>query len=136
MTALFLSIAILATGTIVPDVEAKKPSGEDKKPGGGDTKPPKDDSVNEIHFSCTDRKGAILCKASSNEKIGAFSMKFPDGGDVYYTGTCQRTQSFGDSSIEPGIYEVRVHECGTNLTYDFEITVDANLKITSIVGGA
>ena len=31
------------------------------------------------------------------------------------------------------VYEVTVHECGTGLDFKFEITVDANLKITSIV---
>ncbi len=127
MTALVLSIVVLATGSILPYAEAGKP---DKETG----KPPKgDDSESGINFSCNDRKGALKCKASSNEKIGAFSIEFPDGEGVYYTGTCQRSQPFGDSSIESGTYEVEVHECGTDLDFKFEITVDANLKITSIV---
>jgi len=127
MTALVLSIAVLATGAILPYADAAKP---DKGPG----KPDKgDDSKSGINFSCNDRKGALNCKASSNEKIGTFSMEFPDGDGVYFTGTCQRSQPFGDTSIQTGVYEVTVHECGTGLDFKFEITVDANLKITSIV---
>jgi hypothetical protein len=128
MTGLILSIVVLATGSIVPDVEAGKP---DKETG----KPTKDgsDSKSGINFSCTDRKGELNCKASSGDKIGAFSMKFPNGDGIDYTGTCQRSQPFGDSSIETGTYEVRVHECGTDLDFKFEITVDENFKITSII---
>ena len=127
MTALVLSIAVLATGSILPYAEAAKPDKETGKPNKGG------DSESGINFTCNDRKGALNCKASSREQIGAFSIHFPDGGGVYYTGICQKSQPFGDSSIETGIYEVTVHECGTGLDFKFEITVDANLKITSIV---
>jgi hypothetical protein len=123
MTGLILSIAVLVTGTFVPNVEAKgKPTQEDES-----------DSKFGINFSCTDRKGELNCKASSRDKIGAFKMDFPDGGGIDYSGTCQRSQPFGDSSIESGTYEVEVHECGTDLDFKFEITVDAKSKITSIV---
>jgi hypothetical protein len=123
MTGLILSIAVLVTGTFVPNVEAKgKPIKED------DSEP-----KFAINFSCTDRKGELNCKATSRDKIGAFKMDFPDGGGIDYTGTCQRSQPFGDSSIETGTYEVEVHECGTDLDFKFEITVDARSKITSIV---
>ena len=123
MTGLILSIAVLVTGSIVPNVEAKgKPIKED------DSEP-----KFAISFSCTDRKGELNCKATSRDKIGAFKMDFPDGGGIDYTGTCQRSQPFGDSSIETGTYEVEVHECGTDLDFKFEITVDARSKITSIV---
>jgi len=128
MTALVLSIAVLATGAIVQDVEAKgKPVKADK--------PQTDDkeSTSGINFSCNDRKGALSCKASSSDKIGDFDMQFPNGGGIYYTGSCQRTQSFGDTSIETGVYAVSVYECGTGNTYDYEITVDSKLKITSTV---
>ena len=128
MTALVLSIAVLATGAILPYADAAKP---DKGTG----KPPKgDDSESGINFSCNDRKGALNCKASSRELIGAFYVDFPGYDYIDYTGTCQRTQPFSDPSIETGVYEVTVHECGTGLDFKFEITVDANLKITSIVG--
>ncbi len=129
MTGLILSIVVLATGTIVPYAEAGKP---DKETG----KPPKDDSGSSgINFSCNDRKGSLNCKASSSERIGAFSMLTPDGGedDIDYSGICQRSQPFGDSDIEEGKYEITVHECGTGLDFNYSIYVDENLKITSIV---
>ncbi len=91
------------------------------------------DSKSGINFSCADRKGALNCKAASGEKIGSFKMDFPDGGSIDYTGTCQRSQPFGDSSIESGVYKIEVHECGTDLDFKFEITVDAQSKITSTV---
>ena len=124
MTGLILSIAVLVTGTFVPNVEAKG-------------KPIRDDGGEEptlsISFSCTDRKGELNCKASSRDQIGAFKIDFPNGGGIDYTGTCQRSQPFGDSSIESGVYKIEVHECGTDLDFKFEITVDAKLKITSII---
>ncbi len=123
MTGLILSIAVLVTGSIVPNVEAKgKPIKED------DSEP-----KFTINFSCTDRKGELNCKASSRDQIGAFKMDFPDGGGIDYTGTCQRSQPFGDTSIESGTYKIEVHECGTDLDFKFEITVDARSTITSIV---
>ena len=125
MTGLILSIAVLVTGTFVPNVEAKgKPIRDD----GGEEEPKLS-----ISFSCTDRKGELNCKASSRDQIGAFKIDFPNGGGIDYTGTCQRSQPFGDSSIESGVYKVEVHECGTDLDFKFEITVDAKSKITSTV---
>jgi len=122
MTGLILSIAVLATGTFVPNVEAKgKPIKDVEEP------------TSSINFSCTDRKGELNCKASSRDQIGAFKIDFPNGGGIDYTGTCQRSQPFGDSSIESGVYKVKVHECGTNLDFEFEITVNERLKITSTV---
>ncbi len=127
MTALVLSIAVLATGAIVQDVEAKgKPIKEDK----GQTQDK--ESTSGINFSCNDRKGALSCKASSSENIGDFSMEFPNGGAIYSTGSCQRTQSFGDTSIEDGKYAVSVYECGSGHSYYYEITVEKS-KITSTV---
>ena len=64
MTGLILSIAVLVTGTFVPNVEAKgKPIKED------DSEP-----KFAINFSCTDRKGELNCKATSRDKIGAFNV--------------------------------------------------------------
>jgi len=107
MTALVLSIVVLATGSILPYVDAAKPDKGTGKPPKGDKG---DDSESGINFSCNDRKGALNCKASSGEKIGAFSMYFPDGDYIDYSGTCQRSQPFGDPSIETGVYEVTVQE--------------------------
>jgi len=86
-----------------------------------------------INFSCKAAKGKLDCKASSRNEIDYYTMKFPDGGGFSHTGTCQRSQPFADNSIESGTYKVEVHECGTDLDFKFEITVDAKLKITSIV---
>ncbi len=124
MTGLILSIAVLVTGTFVPNVEAK---GKPIRDGG------EEEPKLSISFSCTDRKGELNCKASSRDQIGAFKMDFPDGGGIDYTGTCQRSQPFGDSSIESGVYKIEVHECGTDLDFKFDITVDTKSKITSIV---
>ena len=121
MTGLVLAIVVLATGTIVPNVDAKRP---DKG----------DDSKSPVKLSCNDRKGALSCKASSREQVGAFYVDFPGDDYIDYTGTCQRTQPFSDSSIETGIYVVTLHVCGSiNSDYTFEITVDENFKITSKV---
>jgi hypothetical protein len=126
MTGLILAIAVLVTGTIVPNVEAAKP---DKGTG----KPPTDDSESGINFSCKAGKGKLNCKASSRNEIDYYTMKFPDGGGFSHTGTCQRSQPFADDSIETGVYEVYVRECITGNTYEYEITVDSNFKITSTV---
>ncbi len=120
MTGLVLAIAVLVTGTIVPNVEAAKPS-QDAEP------------TSQIKFSCKAGKGELACKASSRNKIDHYTMVFPSGDSLIFTGMCQRTQPFADNSIETGIYEIYVRECITGNTYEYEITVDANLKITSTV---
>ncbi len=125
MLGLVLSIAVLVTGTIVPNVEAEKPD----KAG----KPPKDDSESGINFSCKAFKGKLDCKASSRNEIDHYTMMFPSDYILEHTGTCQRSQPFADNSIETGTYEVYVRECITGNTYEYRITVDANLKITSTV---
>ena len=121
IAGLVLSIAVLATGTIVPNVEAKGKPTQDAEP------------TSQIKFSCSDRKGELACKASSRQEVGAYTMVFPSGDSLIFTGMCQRTQPFADNSIETGIYVVTVHECGTNLDSTFEITVNEKLKITSTV---
>jgi len=127
MTALVLTIAVLATGTIVPYVDAAKP---DKGTG----KPPKGaDSESGINFSCKAFKGKLDCKASSRNEIDHYTMKFPSDYILEHTGNCQRSQPFADNSIETGTYEVYIRECITGNTYEYEITVDSNFKITSTV---
>ena len=123
MTGLILSIAVLMTGTIVPNVDAK----------GKPIKDVDEEPTSSLSFSCKAVKGKLDCKASSREKVGAYTMEFPSGDRLDYTGTCQRTQPFADNSIESGTYKVTVHECGTDLDFKFEITVNSKLKITSIV---
>jgi len=121
MTGVILSIAILATGTIVPNVEARGKPTQDEEP------------TSSLSFSCKAMKGKLDCKASSKQKVGPYTMEFPSGDRLDYTGTCQRSQPFADTSIESGTYKVEVHECGTDLDFKFEITVNSKLKITSIV---
>ncbi len=130
IAGLVLSIAVLVTGTIIPNVEAKGKPIKDGEPTSG------------IKLSCNDRKDKLTCKASSRLKIDAISVEYYDksGTEVPldpnpdFLITCQRTQPFSIYPIEEGTYEITVHECpvNTGFTDKFTITVDSDSKIVDI----
>ena len=133
IAGLVLSIAVLVTGTIVPNVEAKGKPIQDGEPTSG------------IKLSCNDRKDKLTCKATSRLKINAISVHYSDKSgtkvtlepDPDFKSTCQRTQFFTDYPIKEGTYVVTVHECPVNQGFidEFTITVGSDSKIIDISKG-
>ncbi len=122
MMGLVLSIAVLLTGTIVQTVEAKG-------------KPNPDEPKTSIKLSCNDRKDVLNCKSSSRQLL-QFTVDFPgiDDRDIDYDGPCLKNQPFSDPTIDPDTtYYVALIECGTGLTYNYEIIIDLNSKLDSIL---
>ena len=122
MMGLVLSIAVLVTGTIVQTVEAKGP-------------PNKDEPKTSVKLSCNDRKDVLNCKATSRQKL-KHKVDFPnsESDDINYTGPCLKNQPFSDPTIEPNTtYFIELYECGTDSTYYYEIKIDSNSKIESIM---
>ena len=122
IAGLILSIAVLVTGTIVPNVEAKG-------------KPNPDEPRTTVKLSCNDRKDLLNCKASSRQGIGPFDLWRPDGTNAkHYSGICDRSQPFGDvNRIMDGDYVANVKECGdVQKWYSYKINV-VDTRITSIV---
>ncbi len=124
MTGLILSIAVLVTGTIIPNVEAKGKPVKDEEP------------TSKINLSCNDRKDALKCKASSRLKIDSYTIEYIGDGYTEYNehgSECVKSMSFGDPEIkESGTYVVTVHECQTKMTATFTIIVE-NFGITNII---
>jgi hypothetical protein len=116
MTGLVLSIVVLATGTIVPSVEAMKPTL---------------DPITGIKLQCKVMKDHLICKATSKEKIDAILMVFESEGVDAVGGDCKKSKSVADDTIENGSYLLTVIECGQGLETIFLVLVE-NDAISSI----
>ena len=122
MAGLVLSIAVLATGTIVPNVEAMKPTV---------------DPLTGIKIQCKIPKGGpqtghLFCKMTSGDGIGDLSFSTPLGSEGSGTNLCPnkiRSITF-DNPFQEGDYTFTVTKCGGG-TSVFVVTVTGG-QITNI----
>ena len=121
MMGLVLSIAVLVTGTIVQNAEAR----------GGP--PDRDGKKTSLKFSCNDRKGVLNCKTTSRQLISPIYAIAPDGVKIIdHSADCLKNQPFGDDPILNGNYTVSMFECGTSQTWYYYNIHVVDKKIVSI----
>ena len=110
-----LSIAVLATGSIVPSVEAMKPTV---------------DPATGIKIQCKIMKGDLSCKVSSNDKIDYLEMILPNGEVTFTDSGCAKSHTVSTVAKE-GVYIVYGEECKSQSS-QFQVFVDKYLKITMV----
>ena len=119
MAGLVLSIAVLATGTIVQSAEAMKPV---------------KDSTTGIKIQCS-AKSTFKCTMSSKEGIGAFEIiKYPSGilvsSGTYNSCDKRESVSFG---LANGNYVFKVTKCGDDpAVSEFYVTRTGNTVTYSL----
>ena len=121
MAGLVLSIAVLATGTILPSVEAMKPAV---------------DSATGIKIQCKIPKGGssdgrISCTLSARDGIDFFILLGPAIGPLNIDVDCEK-RFLSNPILKNGKYVYTVSKCGSAVSSVFEVTVEGS-QITSVV---
>jgi len=117
MTVLVLSIVVLATGSILPSVDAMKP-----------TVDPSTGIKIQCRITHDDR---ISCKVTSKDKLDIVTIVTPDGGGVSNPIECERSITVDPQTFVDGDTTVTATKCGGGQISVFSVTVE-NKKVTNV----
>ena len=125
MAGLVLSIAVLASGTILPNVEDMKPTVDIstgikiqcKIPNGGSN------------------EGRLDCNGFSKDGLSSSEVTIPGEEPTFTAGNCSKSRTTSGGPVQIGVYLFTFWKCTGGESSNFVVTVDENLEITNVVVG-